>query len=202
MMKVFARRATVFALILSSTCTFTAANATTVERFDLRQLTENAFCIFNGVCRSAEGVVVDGRITTRYVFVVEQVLKGSVDGEEIQFSFPGGVVSPARSHIVGMPEFEAGEETVLFLTHPDRNGTAWPVGLAQGKFLVDRNAGGATPPQVFQSAASSSLSLLSPAAKITSNSLPTVPEVGMPLSEFLSAISLLVSGSGPSGSQE
>ena len=190
----FVLRSAVFALALTAPAS--TLNATTIERFDLQQLTENAFCIFNGVCQSVEGIVVDGRITTRYVFTVQHVLKGELDDREISFSFPGGVVGRSRSHIVGMPEFQQGEETVLFLTHPDRNGALWPVGLAQGKFLVDRGREGGEPPQVFHSAATSALTLLqtTSAAKVADSPLPDLNGSGLPLSEFLSAVRTLVTG--------
>ena len=178
--------------ILSLSLLPTTATGTTVLHYDLPQLAEKAYCIFNGVCRSAEGLLVDGRAVTRYTFDVSETLKGPDLGGTILLSLKGGVVGDRRTQIVGMPEFAPGEETVLFLTRPDATGAVWPVGLAQGVFVVDRGPTGDGAPRVFQDASTGSLKFAIPgsAAKSTTASQPG--SAGFPLRNFLSTVKSLV----------
>lgn len=149
--------------------------ATTLVRFDLERLTRNASCVFVGTCEEAQAEILEGRLYTRIRFAIGEVVKGQA-GKEIEVHLPGGERQGVRVHLAGMPQFAPGEEVVLFLTEPDRRGHAWPVGLGQGKFQVER--GGAAKPRVFQQAEEAAL-YGTPGAETLN---------GMPLDEFLARV--------------
>ncbi len=111
--------------------------ATTVVRFAFDSLCEKAETIAHVQCVSRNSFMDDGRgeIVTRHRFRVITPVKGSPGGE-IVLTLPGGTVDGRRLYIPGIPEFELDEEVVLFLTSPDRHGSAWPLGLGQGCYRV------------------------------------------------------------------
>lgn len=114
----------------------TDAKATTVQRFTLEQLVATAEHIFVGRCHSTSTQNNDELLYTRYVFTVEEMLKGGT-AEQVTFSLQGGKSGRSTYHLVGMPTFVPNEDVVLFLTGPDALGNPWPVGLAQGKFRIE-----------------------------------------------------------------
>lgn len=121
--------------------------ATTVQRFDLADLVTRADRIVVGICNSAEPRLIDGQIYTRYIFSVDQALKGEA-ARRLELHLPGGHLQGVFSRIAGMPVFAPGDEAVLFLTPTNQLGHAWPVGLAQGRFSIVRD--GQNHPRVFQ----------------------------------------------------
>ena len=103
------------------------------------------------------GTVVDVRseptpdrrsIATQVTVDVAEALKGT-PGESVTFRVPGGQVGRYRRIVVGAPEFERGDEVVLFLT---ARGPSIPYvfGLSQGVYRVSRATGGpvVNPPPV------------------------------------------------------
>jgi hypothetical protein len=103
------------------------------------------------------GTVVDSRseptadrtaIVTFVTVDVAQSLKGT-PGESITFRVPGGQIGRYRRVIVGAPQFERGDEVVLFLTS---RGPSFPYvfGLSQGVYRVSRSTGRAivVPPPI------------------------------------------------------
>jgi hypothetical protein len=103
------------------------------------------------------GTIVDSRaeptadrtgIVTFVTVDVAQPLKGT-PGQSITFRVPGGQVGRYRRVIVGAPEFERGDEVVLFLTS---RGPSFPYvfGLSQGVYRVSRSNGRAivVPPPI------------------------------------------------------
>ena len=104
------------------------------------------------------GTVIDSRseptadrsgIVTFVTVDVDQSLKGT-PGESVTFRVPGGQVGRYRRVVVGAPEFERGDEVVLFLTS---RGPSIPYvfGLSQGVYRVSRSSGRAivVPPAVY-----------------------------------------------------
>ncbi len=83
-------------------------------------------------------------IETEYVFKVEKTFWG----EELKsrsVRIPGGVLPDGRGLILaGMPTLAEREEVVLFLSKSSGGGLRMPIGLAQGKFAVERLENGAT----------------------------------------------------------
>lgn len=132
-------------LLLLSLCG--ALQATTLVRYDLEGLTRTASCVLVATCRESAPRLIAGQPHTFLSFEVGEVVKGQA-GSRLEVCLPGGEYRGKRLHLAGMPEFKPGEEVVLFLTGPDRQGHPWPVGLGQGKFRVQRNP--AAKPRVFQ----------------------------------------------------
>ena len=107
------------------------AGATSVVQFSFDSLCETAEKIAHVTCVSSEVVEEEDGIRTRTRFKVVESVKGTF-GDEIEIALPGGALGDRRVTIAGIPSFKAGEETVLFLSGPDRIGSPWPVGLGQG----------------------------------------------------------------------
>jgi hypothetical protein len=161
-------------------------DATTVQRFDLEELTENAEVVFMGTCQSASTEQVGGQVFTRYRFAVAETLKGG-PRQNLELLLPGGRFEGTRIRIPGMPAFAPGEELVLFLTVEGRPGYAWPVGLGQGKFRIERR-GAAKPARIYQEL--DGLSFYTPAAKPAPAG--STPLQGIPLDQFLGQVRALI----------
>ena len=168
--------------------------ATTLQRFDLAQLTANATQIFVGRCHSAKTEIESEQVYTHYLFSVEQMIKGD-PAQEVHVHLLGGKFQGVRHTIVGMPTFVPGERVVLFLTALDDRGHAWPVGLEQGKFRIVFAAASDEEPRVFQSLSSGAefLTLTDHAAKPAAEAVETG---GLYLSEFLSRVRDLTGAGG------
>lgn len=108
-------------------------------QFSFDSLCETAKKIAHVSCVSSEVVEEADGIRTKTVFRVVEAVKGAV-GAEIEIALPGGKMGGRHVTIAGMPSFKAGEETVLFLSGPDRIGSPWPVGLGQGCYHVSSDA--------------------------------------------------------------
>jgi hypothetical protein len=80
------------------------------------------------------------RISSYVTIDVAQHLKGSL-GSAVTFRVPGGQVGRYRRIIVGAPQFERGDEVVVFLS---TRGPSVPYlfGLSQGVYRVARGADG------------------------------------------------------------
>ena len=163
--------------------------ATTVQRFDLAALTANAERIVVGVCSQAQPQWVRGQIYTRYVFSVSQAIKGPAIAQ-LELHLPGGHLQGTVTRIIGMPVFAPGDEAVLFLTAANTLGHSWPVGLAQGRFAIKRNA--ANKPRVFQEL--NGLTLHTAPQSAAKKAPPDEPFQGMPLDQFLARVHALTEG--------
>ena len=159
--------------------------ATTVQRFALSDLAINAERIVVGICTEATPQLLDGQIYTRYLFELDESIKGPRD-TQLKLHLPGGHFQGVFNRLAGMPIFRPGEEVVLFLTADNEFGHAWPVGLAQGHFAIVRSDSSSA--RVFQALDGLSLYDRAGAAKKT-NSID--PVQGMPLDSFLSQIRTL-----------
>ncbi|MGY8823167.1 MAG: hypothetical protein ACKVJG_04395 [Candidatus Latescibacterota bacterium] len=115
-----------------------SAHATTLQRFGLEELVHNAERIVVAVCQKSESVLVNGRIYTHYSFTIGETVKGN-GKQTLELHLPGGQSQGLQSRIAGMPTFAVGEEIVLFLTEKNQLGHAWPVGLGQGTFRIERS---------------------------------------------------------------
>ena len=82
------------------------------------------------------------RIETEITLSVSRRFWGA-GGSEFVLRMPGGVLPDGRGLVLpGLPRLAEGEELLLFLSAESRNGTRMPVGLAQGRFRIERRAGG------------------------------------------------------------
>ena len=161
--------------------------ATTVQRFQMEDLAGNAERVFVGTCQTASTEQVDGQLFTRYRFAVTETLKGD-SRQNLELLLPGGEARGTRVRIPGMPVFVPGEELVLFLTAENRLGHAWPVGLAQGKFRIERR-GAAKQARVYQEL--DGLSFYAPTAAKSAATQP-VSLQGLPLDQFLGQVRALI----------
>jgi len=125
--------------LLGLALTQAEVSASTVLQMDLADLSRRASRIFVARCEARGFVAIEGRPHTRVEFQILETVKGN-GGEREAVLFAGGELDGVRQWLAGMPTFEPGEEVVLFLTAPDTRGRSWPIGLAQGKFRVFRDA--------------------------------------------------------------
>ncbi len=129
-------RVTAVALLVSLT-----AFATTQLAADLETLSQSADLIVQGtVVDSKARLTLDGRrVVTDTRLQVGEVLKGSAKGEIVVMQ-PGGVVAEIGQKVEGAGTFTAGEEVLVFL---EKKGDRYAlVGMAQGKFTVERSSDG------------------------------------------------------------
>jgi hypothetical protein len=83
-----------------------------------------------------------GRIETEYTLTIVRTFLGEPLTTRI-FRLPGGVLPDGSGLILpGMPTLELGEDALVFLSQPGSTGLRMPVGLAQGKFKIVRDAHG------------------------------------------------------------
>jgi hypothetical protein len=122
-------------------CPFVAAG--TALRLDIEGLTDRAEAVLEGRIVSKTVLQVGPkRIETEYVVRVERDLLGA-SSSVFNFRLPGGTLADGRGMVIaGMPELLVDEEVLLFLTGESAAGIRMPVGLAQGKFRVLRDAQG------------------------------------------------------------
>lgn len=128
-----------FAIPLLLMAFVASAHATTMQRFALAELADNAEHIVVATCQKVEPELVHGNIYTRYSFLVSETVKGDKE-QTLTLHLPGGQFQGINSRIAGMPVFARGDEAVLFLTIENQLGHAWPVGLGQGAFRIERHA--------------------------------------------------------------
>jgi len=121
--------------------TAAGASATVLLPADLPTIVAESSLIVHGRVvdvRSAVTAPPHGIETFVTVAVVE-ALKGS-PGRHVTFRLPTGQVGRYRRVVVGAPEFEAGDEVVVFLRGQPPAIPAL-VGLSQGVYRVARQAG-------------------------------------------------------------
>ena len=128
---------------------FRAARADVVRAANFLTLHKNAGTIVHGRC-VAKRELVDGEPVpcTEYTFKVLTAVRGCRDEHDevlrtITFRHVGTRTARQRADgtrvlplRMGVPEYQVGEEAVLFLTRESSIGLCAPVGLVQGKFPV------------------------------------------------------------------
>ncbi len=141
--------------LMAGTSSPNAARAAAVRECDFLTLGARAATIFHGKC-IARREVPDGEPFpyTEYTFEVIEAAKGAVDAtgkplKTITFRHGGTRTPRARQDGLeevprrfGLPEYEVGEESVLFLSRESSVGLCAPIGLEQGRFAVLRRDGG------------------------------------------------------------
>ena len=120
---------------------FAAVSATTVNQLSFDSLCETSAKIAHVKCVTSKSIMAEDGVRTETRFQIFEKIKGGF-GQEIVIALPGGQVGDRRVTVPGMPAFRKGEETVLFLSGPDRTGSPWPVGLDQGCYRVLSKASG------------------------------------------------------------
>ena len=134
-------------LSLSFACTLLlagVANSTTVIPPTFESLVSSANTIFVGEVTDVRSEWIasrDGRaIITKVTFRVEDVWKGAI-GATTQLEFMGGTVGETTMEVVGMPQFRAGQRSVLFV-HGDAKSVSPLVGFYHGRLRVERDING------------------------------------------------------------
>lgn len=132
------------AILLTGFLAPQAANATTVRKLTFDQLVKKADVIVTGKVLEIENKMIevnDEKIPYTLVTIsTDDVLKGSLQGEEYTFKMRGGRYPGENRYykIGGMPTFERGQEVCLFLK--DNSKLYSPiVGFFQGRFNLITN---------------------------------------------------------------
>lgn len=113
-----------------------AAQATTLRRMSLQELTTASAAVVRARCLGSESRWDSGRIWTFSQFEVLESFKGEPAGR-IQVRLVGGRVGSLHSVVEGAPRFLPGEEAFLFLA-PTLMGDWTVTGWALGTFRVGR----------------------------------------------------------------
>jgi hypothetical protein len=127
------RRVLVMALLLVVPA---AIRATVLVPIEFRELVAVATTIVHGRVTEVRTEWVDGRRSIETFLTVDagEYFKGG-PGETVLVRLPGGTMGRYRTVFVGAPEFQRGDEVVLFLRgNPSRGAVI--VGLSQGAFRV------------------------------------------------------------------
>lgn len=118
-----------------------SVDAGTAIKLDLAGLVRGADVAFEGRV-IASRVLRDeqGRIATEHTLSIDRTFLGEPYGTRT-IKLPGGVLPDGSGMLLpGMPRVEVGEDVLLFLSQESSGGLCMPVGLAQGKFKVVREA--------------------------------------------------------------
>ena len=114
--------------------------ATVIVPIEFRELVTIAPVIVHGRVVEVRSDWVDGRrsVETFVTVEAEEYLKGNL-GERLTIKVPGGQLGRYRTVFIGAPEFQDGDEVVLFLKG---SGPSYPyvIGLSQGAFRVVTDA--------------------------------------------------------------
>ena len=125
--------------LLTATTGVSQAAATTLLRMSLSQITRAAKVIVRARCVANSTVWDEGEIWTRTTFDVEESWSGPPGSRQIAVRLLGGSLGNITSHVSGIPRFQPGEDTVLFL-EASRNGDFAIVSWQQGTFRIRPNA--------------------------------------------------------------
>ena len=111
--------------------------ASTVDPPTLRQMVQRADRIFVGQVTAVRSYWTGPSIHTDVTFRSTLAIKGSA-GPVVMLTFLGGTVGDVTLEVTGMPQFEVGDEQVLFAT--DRLRQMSPlVGVWHGRVIVSRD---------------------------------------------------------------
>ncbi|MDB4965534.1 MAG: hypothetical protein JWN44_1223 [Myxococcales bacterium] len=129
--------------VAAAICVATAAHATVLVPLDTQAMTARADRVLLGTVESLAAHWTDDRqaIYTDVTVRVSRAYKGSAKpGERVVVRREGGVVGGVGMKVFGAAHFVAGEEVLLFLEN--RGGSAYTVGMTQGKLAVVTGADG------------------------------------------------------------
>ncbi len=115
------------------------SHATTLMRMSLAQMARTAKLIVRARCVANSTVWDEGEIWTRTTFAVEESWTGPPGSRQIAVRLLGGSLGNITSHVSGIPRFQPGEDTVLFL-QASPNGDFAIVSWQQGTFRIRQNA--------------------------------------------------------------
>jgi len=112
-------------------------NATVVRKVELTQLVEHSAVILHGIVRAVDddlSTSCKGPFLTRLDLEVIRYWKGP-SKPTFELTLPGGRACSLRMKVPGMPQFESGQEVILFL---EKTSVGFVLtGLHQGVYWVD-----------------------------------------------------------------
>jgi hypothetical protein len=119
------------------------ASGGTAVRMEIEDLVREADLVFEGRVLAASARRDErGLVRTRYTVSVERTWWGTPRGTRV-FELPGGLLPDGSGTLIpGLPRLVEGEDALLFLSSESANHVRMPVGLAQGKFRIARDASG------------------------------------------------------------
>ena len=123
-----------------------SASASMVLPLGLDRLHGDAKLVFLGEClsNSVEFDQQSNRVVTYTTFEAIETYKGKAGGSFTIKQIGGNLPEANLSvRIPGVPQFEVGQRYVVFLPPASKLGFSSPVGLSQGKFMVNTDAAGA-----------------------------------------------------------
>jgi hypothetical protein len=126
-------------LLLIATTGISQAAATTLLRMSLSQIARAAKVIVRARCVSNATLWDNGEIWTHTTFDVEESWTSPPRSRQIAVRLLGGSLGSITSHVSGIPRFQPGEDTVLFL-EASPNGDFAIVSWQQGTFRIRPNA--------------------------------------------------------------
>jgi hypothetical protein len=129
---------------LAISCSAREVQSTTMLRLNTEGLTNKAREIVQGrvVKKHCEWSQNKTRINTTITIKVVRSIKGNLAKEEVAIRQPGGVIGDVGLKVSGFPDFQEGEEVLVFLQEGEE-GFRKVVGLTQGKFriITDKETG-------------------------------------------------------------
>ena len=133
----------VCAFILGAMHPAVAQQAST-ERRDgmLDRMAASSTLVIRGRVDATESRAHDGTIYTYATVAVTEVLKGPDSIETLVVKTLGGATDALVLHVPDAPRFGPGDEAVMFLAPRPRDGTLYPVALAQGIWPVSVDLAG------------------------------------------------------------
>ena len=139
-----------FPILCAMACLLMAsvASATIVRSMSLAEMTRTADVVVRATVQGSSANWDENRtrIYTVTQLQVSHVLKGPVqNGEEIRVRQIGGSVGEITQRVAGNAHFDAGEEVLVFLDRDAARGLHYVIGMAQGKYTVNRRT---NPPTV------------------------------------------------------
>lgn len=122
----------------------TSVIATTVLPVSLERMSKKAELIFYGAAINNEVKVddVSGRVATFSTFEIIDVIKGDT-GTKHTIKQIGGQLPGSKifQRVQGVPRFTVGEQYIIFLPQASRLGFSSPIGLSQGRYIVQKQNG-------------------------------------------------------------
>lgn len=128
------------AILFLISARFVPANAAVMIHLTFEEMTSKSSAILMGRCVDvrSEWNAEHTAIVTHNVFEVREYYKGNL-GSRVTITELGGQVGTWVADFTGMPRFQVGEESLLFVwTGPD--GQHQVIGFTQGKFRMERNS--------------------------------------------------------------
>ena len=130
------------ALALAPSLPITAAEATVMTALSLDDMARGADVIARGEIVEQKSAWIERRIYTVTRLKITESLKGSHKaGDVISIRQLGGTVDGISQQIAGNARLAVGEEVALFLKSDPEKDLHYVMGMAQGKYAIDRSSG-------------------------------------------------------------